>query len=217
MRERTLLRLAAVLAVAAIGLTAWVAIAGTPLPGDVRLTREIQARETFAATADAINFAGSWSLVPFIAVSLAVAFGRWLGWPAQRAIGQRWQALFSFGAVAALRFWDQLLKQILRLPRPTEAFGVRIDHVRDSFGFPSGHVYGDVVLYGVVAVFAPLWLPRRLVLPVRAVLLAVILLSGPARVYVGAHWPSDTAGGYLWGGAALCLALACGRWAARRM
>ena len=27
----------------------------------------------------------------------------------------------------------------------------------------------------------------------------VLVLTGPANVYVGVHWPSDVVGGYAWG------------------
>ncbi len=37
--------------------------------------------------------------------------------------------------------------------------------------------------------------------------LALILLTGYGRILVGAHWPSDVLGGYLWGGLLLLLAL----------
>ena len=38
---------------------------------------------------------------------------------------------------------------------------------------------------------------------VQAGSLAIIGLMGLQRVYVGAHWPSDVLGAYLWGGAML--------------
>ena len=33
----------------------------------------------------------------------------------------------------------------------------------------------------------------------------MIALIGPSRVYMGAHWPSDTLGAYLWGGMLLMI------------
>jgi len=213
--ERQLFAVAGVLALAALALTVWVEVQGVPLPGDVRVAREIQARESFESVARAVNFAGSWSWLPFLAAGAIVLFHgqfrrfRWQTGPAHRV------ALYAFIAALGLRFVDQLLKVLLGSPRPDGAFGIRVDHIRDSYGFPSGHVYGDVIFLGTMAVFAGAYLPQRMVTPARVALLVVILLSGPARVYVGAHWPSDTAGGYLWGAAALCLAVGYGKWAAR--
>lgn len=213
--ERRLFAWAGALALAAVALTAWVAAEGTPLPGDVRLTREIQSRENFAEVADLVNFAGSWNWVPFLAAGALLLFHGQLRRFRWTAGHEHREALYAFIAAVGLRFADQLLKALVEAPRPQEAFGVRVDRIRESFGFPSGHVYSDVLFLGVMVVFASAYLPRRAVRPVQAVLLAVILLAGPARVYAGAHWPSDTAGGYLWGASALCLALGYGRWAAR--
>ena len=39
-----------------------------------------------------------------------------------------------------------------------------------------------------------------MLIPLLAVIAAVVLLVGPARVYEGAHWPSDVAAGYVLGG-----------------
>ena len=81
----------------------------------------------------------------------------------------------------------------------------------DGYGFPSGHVYGDVLIFGVLAVIAPVVFGRTAGAAARVLCLAVIVLAGPARMVIGAHWPSDVLGGYLWGATALCLAVIGGR------
>jgi undecaprenyl-diphosphatase len=216
MGERPLLRAALLLLALAAALTAYVTVAGVPIPGDVRLTRAIQERGQFDSTARVINAAGSWNAIPFAMAVLAVAFSSKLRWaPALRPAALR-GTLAAFAAAVVLRGGSDLLKRLLESPRPAEALGVDVEGRFGGYGFPSGHVYGDVLFYGLIAVFAPAWLPPRLVWPVRALSLAIIILAGPARVSVGAHWPSDTVGGYLWGAIALCLALAAGAWAGAR-
>jgi len=215
MAEWQLFRWAGIFGAAALALTAWVMIDGTPLPGDVRLTRAVQSRESFEGAANLVNGLGSWSWVPFVAAGAVLLLAgrlrrfRWTAGHRHR------EALYTFIAALGLRFVDQLLKAIVQAPRPVEEFGVRVDRLRDTHGFPSGHVYSDMLFFGTMAIFAGAYLPRRMVRPAQALLLGVILLAGPARVFAGAHWPSDVAGGYLWGAAALCLAAGYGRWAAR--
>jgi membrane-associated phospholipid phosphatase len=55
----------------------------------------------------------------------------------------------------------------------------------------------------------PLW-------PVRAVLIALIVLMGPSRVLEGEHWPSDVLGGLLYGAFWLILGLHVYAWAGHR-
>ncbi len=67
--------------------------------------------------------------------------------------------------------------------------------------FPSGHVFGSTVFFGFLAFLAVYFqVKQKLLIPLLAVIAAVVLLVGPARVYEGAHWPSDVAAGYVLGG-----------------
>lgn len=213
---RDLLRLAGVVGIAALALTLWVAYEGSPIVGDIWLTQWIQEARGFERNAGIINGLSGWRWLPFAVVVVLLAVGRRIdGHKVQRS-PSRAEALFAMAAVVAFVYGDNLLKDAVQSPRPLAALGVRIDEFQTSYGFPSGHVYGDVMFYGALAVFAPLWLPPRLVVVVRALLFGIVLLAGPARVIVGAHWPSDVLGGYLWGAFGLCLALAFGRWVTSR-
>jgi len=205
-RTRRLMRAAAVLGIAAMVLTLVVAAKGAPLPGDVRVARAVQ-DTGLRDNADLINALGDWRWVPFAASAALIALGLRLG--GGKAPGRvRRDALAAYAVVLPLWLWSVILKLLVASPRPTADFGLFIDRARTTYGFPSGHVYGDVLVYGAMAAAAAAYLHPRAVLPARAAAAAIIVLAGPARIVVGAHWPSDVLGAYLWGGCALCLALA---------
>ncbi|MCC6387106.1 MAG: phosphatase PAP2 family protein [Dehalococcoidia bacterium] len=205
-RTRQLMRAAAVLGIAAMVLTLVVAAEGAPLPGDVRVARAVQ-DTGLRENAGIINALGDWRAVPFAASALLIVLRLRLG--GGRPPGRvRADALAAYVMVLPLWLWGVILKVLVASPRPTEDFGLFIDRARTTYGFPSGHVYGDVLVYGAMAAAAAAYLHARLVLPARAAAVAIIVLAGPARIVVGAHWPSDVLGAYLWGGCALCLALA---------
>ena len=80
--------------------------------------------------------------------------------------------------------------------------------------FPSGHALNLTAIFGFLLYLAYLHLPagwpRRLVIALLALPIATI---GLARVYAGAHWPSDALGGYLLGFLWLALTIHLYRWA----
>lgn len=114
-------------------------------------------------------------------------------------------------AAMVLRVGVGPLKAAVQAERPSTAYDLTVVQNFDGYGFPSGHVYSDVLMFGVLAVIAPLLMGRAGGAALRVLCVAIIVLAGPARMVVGAHWPSDVLGGYLWGATALCIAVVVGR------
>lgn len=110
---------------------------------------------------------------------------------------------------------NRLLKGLVARPRPDPGL-LRVIEDSTSNSFPSGHIVHSLLLYGfliyLVQVSVERWWLR---IPVQIVLGLLILAQGPARVYLGAHWPSDVLGGYVVGGVLLWVLVASYRWAAR--
>lgn len=111
------------------------------------------------------------------------------------------------------------LKLVISRPRPSADLGVHIYRNTVTQSFPSGHVTFYVCFFGFLFFVAFALLPRgsalrRLALTITAL---PVLLVGLSRIYLGAHWPSDTLGAYLWSGVWLAFSLDIyRRWKERR-
>jgi membrane-associated phospholipid phosphatase len=99
-----------------------------------------------------------------------------------------------------------MLKQVIDRPRPNRAL-VHVKSQSRGKSFPSGHVASSVCLWGWVCALGFLdktQSKKRILLGIPA---AFAVFTGPARVYLGEHWPTDVLGGYLFGGGWLALSL----------
>ena len=189
--------LAAVLALIALPLT-WAARGPGVFPADIVIARAVQApgwpwldRLAWAMTEIGRSWPGETVLATLFVLLLA-------------ARGRRREALFvALAAVAGSL--NVLTKLIVASPRPTPDL-VRVVEAANGYGFPSGHAFGATLFYGALAVVAPALAPRQpwtRILRVACVLM--VALIGWSRIRLGAHWPSDVLGGWLWGGAVLAL------------
>jgi undecaprenyl-diphosphatase len=105
-----------------------------------------------------------------------------------------------------LRLVSQLLKSAFASPRPGVEYQPDPSAVSTTYGYPSGHAATATVVAIMFVLFVhALDVPRWARWTAIAAALGVISLAMFARIHVGAHWPSDTIGGVLFGVATVAL------------
>jgi membrane-associated phospholipid phosphatase len=169
------MRLPALLALAALAIGGASAVVQGPLPGDVELTRGLQA--LLGAGPDWAMWLTETAKAPLLWGTLALAAV--LAWRGAAWRGALAVPLAYAGAFAA----DKALRAVLFVPRPDPDL-VAVAAPSGSSGMPStfGLVYG--ALFGV-ALLARGDMPGRLI--AGALLIAGII----ARIVPGGHWPSQ--------------------------
>ena len=115
-----------------------------------------------------------------------------------------WAAAMLASPVAAAVLREGVRAAAARPRPPTASFFGDL-----GYGFPSGHATGICASLAVVVLF--LWLAldsRGLKWGITAMAAAVCVLVGLSRVTLGAHWPTDVAGGFLFGASVSALTAA---------
>jgi membrane-associated phospholipid phosphatase len=202
--------LVCLLLVAAFGLLAHAAVGEQALTAfDERIGHDLQAhRENSREARHAmivVTEIGSPEAMAGLTVLVALA----LMMRRRRLLTMVW--LFAMVATAVLNLG---LKHAFSRDRPDFRDPI-IDEQTHSF--PSGHSMGSVIAFGLLAYFLLLVLSdRRERIAVVLVAVALALLVGFSRIYLGAHYFSDVAGGFAVGGAWLSVCISSTEVARRR-
>lgn len=112
---------------------------------------------------------------------------------------------FFLAVASACRVLNTPLKWLFDSVRPPLDLHALIEPA-SGLGYPSGHTSGAVLVYGAALLAIPLTLRSPAARwAVCGLCLALIVLIPWSRLRLGVHWPSDVAGGYLFGAGILAL------------
>jgi membrane-associated phospholipid phosphatase len=163
-------------------------------PFDLKISQELQEEKNpvFAVVMQGVSALGeTWTAVTMIG-AVSVVF----------IIRQQFPEAVFVLATASNFMLTSLVKVLVGRPRPPDFFLNPADMFTmvNQYSFPSGHVLFFIVFFGFIAYLAYLHGSGRVRMMVITVCGTLILLIGPSRIYVGAHWASDVLGSYIIGG-----------------
>ena len=125
-----------------------------------------------------------WVVVPLLLVALYAFYRRGL------VLSAALLAISTTGGIVL----TTILKAVFQRARP-ELF--QSNYTASFYSFPSGHATVAVGFYGTLALLLALRLEGWKRWTVAAVGVALVLLIGFSRLYLGVHYPTDILAGYL--------------------
>src|SRR5579863_3766196 len=169
---------------------------------DVTITKDFQKDQSpwLSGLMTAVSYIGyqDWLSIGLVVVAAVIL---WL-------VDLRLEAITVAVVYAVSGLLNGLIKLIVNRPRPNASL---VEVFRNASGqsFPSGHVMSYVAFWGLLFTFGVILFDRwrwwRIALLVVSGFFVVMV--GPSRIYLGAHWASDVLGAYLIEAALLGIAL----------
>jgi len=101
------------------------------------------------------------------------------------------------------------LKAVFQRPRPLNNHGFMVEH---GWSFPSGHAFGAMVFYGMLAYVLLRLLPHRWHRWIIAAAVTMIGVIGLSRIVLQVHYFSDVMAGYVSGLAWLVVCMGGAEW-----
>jgi undecaprenyl-diphosphatase len=113
---------------------------------------------------------------------------------------RQWRAaLFVLGSICGGTAVSSALKELVQRPRPD--FVAAIAQTQ-TYSFPSGHAFLSAVTFLTLgALLARVQRQAEVKIYLLAVAIAITVLVGISRVYIGVHWPTDVLAGWCAGAA----------------
>lgn len=128
----------------------------------------------------------------------------------------RWEAICVLINALGFLVLEKIVKLAVIRLRPAEDLVRVFVHLKDP-SFPSGHVLSYVAFFGFLAFLTYILIPMsRIRTIIISIFISLICLIGLSRIYLGAHWPSDTIGAYLLGSTWLLITIEIYFWGRSR-
>ncbi len=159
---------------------------------DVTITKEFQENQTpwLSALMTAVSYIGyqDWLSVALVVVAAVIL---WL-------VDLRLEAVTVAVVYAVSGLLNAVIKVLVGRPRPNASL-VEVFRVAGGDSFPSGHVMSYVAFWGLLFTFGVILFNGRRWWRIALLVVSAffVVMVGPSRIYLGAHWASDVLGAYL--------------------
>lgn len=134
-------------------------------------------------------------VITLFGADLTIILGTVISYFFKRMDKRREAVIFAVAGGFAVAL-NLVLKFIFMRARPDSSALIAMD----SYSYPSGHAMNAFVFYGLLAYYIVVFTKRELLEVLTAVVcVAMIVLVGASRIYLGVHYPTDVIAGYIAG------------------